>query len=325
MDPSPKLVVIISYCSKERPYISSIVSNALKFADLVIVSMGTRLFNGDVEDVDFEWENYITRAASPVEKRLVATIYEVPDDRSDPNALHNLARQAGVATARDRMGHNISFWTLFLDGDEVPDGDKFQSWKSRHLSSLDVRSVYKLANYWAFLHPQLIASVHEDSVLLAHSSLLTRGALSHPRERDGIYLWHWTSGVEGSRPDIHLVRDVTDDETSSPMFWHFSWVRRFGSTRLTWPSLSSLLDGSESIKFDTEWSDWIEDTRIALKAKCAGWGHCGDREWNSAIDLCMHRIRTERRLPDRDFVHGHSLRLLPTIPVPLSAFFSMTE
>jgi hypothetical protein len=300
------VVAIVSYCSKERKYIGAIVRNAVKFADRVVVCMGTRLYSGEDEDVDAEWQRFVVpHLTEDTRDRVVRVVYEVQQGGSSifdhPNTLHNTARLEGVAAASALMSSQ-PFWALFLDGDEVPDGDRFRSWLSGN--RLNQRVVYKLANYWAFLHPRLVATSHEDSVLLAHSSVLTQSALSHPRERDGIYLWHWTvQDQHAMGSGLRLIRDVMGED-SAPMFWHFSWVR--GGD---WPS--------GDVNDTEEWSDWIERTRGALKAKCAGWGHCGDREWNGIIDRCMSQIKSARRFPERDFVHGHALIYLPRLPAPL--------
>jgi hypothetical protein len=137
-----------------------------------------------------------------------------------------------------------------------------------------------MANRWAFLHPRLVAEELEDSVLIVHSdALLNRDALLHPRERDGIYMWHLTSPL-GMR-DLRVERRVLDGD-GEPMFTHFSWVRDPGG----------------------------EDRgRSALKAKCANWGHRHDRDWDALIDQAFDAIESGR-WQERDFVHGYKLRLM---------------
>lgn len=309
------VVALVSYCSKEAKYIGALLNNALVFADLVVVSMGTRLYSGEGEDVAGQWERVIRPLLSESQaSRVLLEVYEVPGSDEAAAArmrevdLHNLARRAGFARARAAMP--AQFWTLLLDGDEVPDGNKMREWVDT--TPLNPRTVYKLANYWAFLHPRLVATNNEDSVLLAHSSVLTQGALSHPRERDGVYLWHWTAGDGMAVKGLRLVRNVMAQD-SSPMFWHFSWVR--GDK---WPTGGGgELGSAPGTTAYIGWTEWIEQTRRALKAKCEGWGHCGDRDWTAVIDRCMTQIDRERRWPERDFVHGHKLVYLPRLPQPL--------
>jgi hypothetical protein len=145
--------------------------------------------------------------------------YEVTDAAlATPAVLHNESRKAGLRRAKETVGGD-SFWALLLDGDEIPDGDMVAAWwrSDPTAGGKSLATVYKMANFWYFLHPCLVAERHEDSVMLVHSSLLTDGALSHPRERDGIVEYH------GGGADV--VRDVTDVPGGTPMFHHYSWVR----------------------------------------------------------------------------------------------------
>lgn len=279
--PRHPLVTFVSYCSRERAFVGDVVANARKFSDLVVVSLGTRLYTGEPEDVDGEVERIIGPFREEAEGcPVIAAVYEVTEaGLAEPIALHNQAREVGLAAARRALSFSRPFWALLLDGDEVPDGDRFKAWWDSDVRS-DVRVAYKLANRWAFLHPRLVAEVLEDSVLMVHSdALLNRDALAHPRERDGIYMWHLTSPL-GMR-DMRVERRVLDGE-NQPMFTHFSWVRD---------------------------PDGEDRGRSALKAKCANWGHRNDRDWDALIDEAFDAIEGGR-WPERDFVHGYRLHLL---------------
>ena len=130
-----------------------------------------------------------------------------------------------------------------------------------------------------------VADAIEDSVLLVHSdALVNPESLKHPRERDGIYLGHLTS-QDGWR-DLKVERRVAPVD-GKPLFWHYSWVR---------PSKMGA-DGKP------------DGGRAALKAKVANWGHKDDTLWSTMIDRAFDRIE-EGCWPDRDFVHGYTLKLL---------------
>ena len=163
-------------------------------------------------------------------------------------------------------------------GHRIVDDDDGEGAKVREAGP---RVAYKMANRWAFLHPRLVAEELEDSVLLVHSdALLNRDALTHPRERDGIYMWHLSSPL-GMR-DLRVERLVLPAGSDVPLFTHFSWVRE---------------------------PDAEDRGRAALKAKCANWGHRADRDWDALIDAAFDAIEAGR-WPERDFVHGYKLRLL---------------
>lgn len=270
----PRLATLVSYCSLERAYIHAIVRNALLFSDVVVVSVGTRLYSGEQEPGRDDVERDVLRGLQGVhdhgdradDVRIVW--YDVPEHVAAPIEMHNRAREVGVAEAR-RALPGADFWTLLLDGDEIPDGPSFARWWSSAGPLLSPDLVYKMANYWFFLHPLLVADVHEDSVLLVHASQLTAAALRHPRERDGVYM----------ERGLRALRGVAGLD-GAPMFSHMSWVR---------------------------------ESRAALVAKVKNWGHARDRPWAALIHDALDGIEAGR-MPERDFVHGYPLRMLAREP-----------
>jgi hypothetical protein len=261
-----KLVTVVSYCSNERSYIDALLQNALTFSEGVYVSVGARLYTGEPEHAD----HLTSLQKRHPSVRFIWYAVE-PDELADPIPLHNKARQVGVSAAVAEHGSDV--WVLLIDGDEVPEGQRVLEWWSHARSILQKDMVLKLANYWLFLDPRLVAEQIEDSVLIAHASVLTDRALGDRRERDGIY----SPDSEGPHEPVRLMRRVHGLD-GKPMFWHFSWVR---------PS------------------------REALKAKCKNWGHKNDKDWAALIDAAFDGIEAGR-WPATDFVHGYRLRVMPT-------------
>lgn len=291
------LATLVSYCSLERAFIGDLVRNAVKFSDVVVVSIGTRLYKGPPEDVEELFKRDILSAVSDPEDRakLHLATYGVPmhiPSDMHTSHFHDLARLVGFRQAQSVLGATKpDFWVLFLDADEVPDGDRFKTWLDLSPGNLsDTSAMYKFSNYWAFLHPRLVSEDHEDSVFMAHSSLLTRDALMHPRERDGIYL----SQPQADR--VRLLRNVVGIEDSFPMFWHYSWVRGISPP------------GSEAELREPAPLGWLDAAEAGIRAKVRGWGHRGDRDWESVISETFQGMRETRRWPERDFVHGHRLK-----------------
>lgn len=309
-----QLATIVSYCSQERPYIGDVVRNAVKFSDAVVVSIGTRLYSGPPEDTASLFELDVLGAVSdPADRaKLHLATYEVPSAipaDQHTSHFHNLARLAGFQRARSVLGAtHPRFWVLFLDADEVAEGDRFRAWLSAPANAERLRSdtttMYKFANYWAFIHPQLVSTEHEDSVFMVHSSMLNQEALMHPRERDGIYLWHWSKGdAAGGRIDRARVERSVGNER--PMFWHYSWVRgaRQGAHSSHMSDAERASDDAERASDDAD----LQAREAGLRAKVDGWGHRGDRNWGAVISATFERIRSTRAWPTRDFVHNHPL------------------
>lgn len=269
-----KLSIQIVYCSNEHTYIDDILRAASRAADVVTVAVGRRLFDGRVES-----EDHINAIAAR-HPTVRFGWYDVPDALiPTPIVLHNrarrLARNLAVQALATITGEaEPDYWAILLDADEVPrdNGSPLVAWwrASDYGHLLEKERVYKLANRWFFMHRRLVSDGFEDSVVLAHSSLLTHAALDHPRERDGVCFC-----AEDACPSKPTVRDVRGLD-SQPMFDHFSWVR---------------------------------SSRDLLLAKVKTWGHKNDRDWSSLVNNVSDDIE-RGVFPTRDFVHGRKLILL---------------
>jgi hypothetical protein len=282
--PPPRLAVLVSYCSNERPFVRKLLREALASADVVVVSIGERLYTGEPED---EAGAAALEAEFGADGRVRFVRYAVPDDLLQaPIELHNRSRSAAVEDLRRHVEYRgeaeAAWWVLLLDGDEVPDGALFAAWWRVAAGADgdgdgydgplgDPAVAYKLANYWYFLHPRLRAVPAEDSVVLVHLSRLTPAALAHPRERDGVLLVGLQVGGAGLGAGLARVQRPVLSLDGRPMFHHYSWVR----------------------------------SRAALFAKVANWGHARDRDWPALLRRALAELDAGR-VP-HEFVHGYAL------------------
>lgn len=273
------LYIIVSYCSNERMFsdhmfsalqdICQTINEGLdyKFAH-AIVSVGSHLYNGRVED-----EEHIS--SLKIRYPMIDIVRYDVNLRKQSVELHNLARQVGVNRAIEIHGLcENHFWSLFLDGDELPESGQFSNWyisktkmsNSNEIQGFDSR-IMKLANYWYFMHPSLVSNVFEDSVLMVHSSRLSLLSLSHPRERDGIII---VAKELWGENDTRMIKSMS----GRPMFHHYSWVR---------------------------------DSDVGLYTKVVNWGHSKDKPWMQFISDTVFNIQFHGIWPDVDFVHGYRL------------------
>ncbi len=222
-----RLVTVVLYSSHEGVYIDALLRNTHLFSDVVVLAVGARQFDSTPEDVVHLAELHDTFP------EVVLALYPVRANETDAIALHNRGREYGVVRGRRELvkrgllqqeqqaGRGWSnAWFLMLDGDEVPDGARFRQWwrdPATRQRLANASEAYKLANYWLFMLPRLVAEQVEDSVLLVHDAHLTRTALNHPRDRDGIWM--------ANSQTLHVHRAVPGLD-GLPMFWHYSWVRR---------------------------------------------------------------------------------------------------
>lgn len=205
-----KVSVVINYCSNEKAFINACIEQCAKFASEILVSYGSKLYSGLDEDyahigqlqqqypfVKFVQYRVDTSIDLKIQKGVV----------NRPHAYwHNLARWAGVHTL------TLKEWVLFLDVDEIPDGERFLFWLQTH--SLSPDCTYKLANYWYFKKPTFQAKTWEDTAVLAHANLLNESAVFGDAERDQIF----------SISSSHKYRYVLGNDFK-PLIHHYSWVR----------------------------------------------------------------------------------------------------
>lgn len=205
--------VIINYCSNERCFVDAMMKECRAFSDDIVVSYGSRLYDGTPEDLSHIEE---------CKKRYPAVAfveYEV-----DPTI--DLSRQRGVVHRPKAYWHNLARWTavralkrhdswvFVLDADEIPDGAQVKAWLERRLIYLKKNECYKIANHWYFKSPTLRAKQLEDSVLLIHRDYLTEDNIFGDNERDHL--------IPASK--CLLKRDVRG-LNGSVMWHHFSFVR----------------------------------------------------------------------------------------------------
>lgn len=204
------IATIVNFCTNETRFIQSCLEQALLFSKQVIVSVSTHFFDGTPENRPLLEEIY---AAFP-ECHFVE--YPFVPNRIRKNILksvgaehfwHCASRLVGMAQLQDEVET-----ILFLDADEIPDGERFQEW----LDCSDYRhqTVLKLANYWYFREPIYRAEVLEDSVTFVQRKVVTADLLIHLDERCALY-----NSLPGPK------RRMVTGADGLPLFHHFSWVR----------------------------------------------------------------------------------------------------
>ncbi len=206
----PFLATVVNFCSNESRFLKPCLEEALRFSRQVVVVVCDHFFDGTPEQRELLETIY---TAFPechfveypfIPKKIPARFFKMT---RPSHFWHSLSRFVGLSIL-DASIETV----LFLDADEVPEGDRFAAW----LDHSDYRQhlALKLANYWYFREPTYQALRFEDSVVLAQKRALNPEILLHERERDAVY-----DLLPGPKR-----RGVTDEE-GRPMFHHFSWVR----------------------------------------------------------------------------------------------------
>lgn len=184
---------VITYCSLDRKFIIPLITETKKFSNEIILVCFDHLLTGTPDDV-----------SDVLNISGVKTIVLPFDSSKTSNYLHNLSRWKGALNC-------TKDWVLFLDADEILDGEKFKEY-------VDANTPFKFDfssfdSYWYFREPTYQATTTEWAGLLMKRILLDKAVHFSPGER-----WAYTK-----RPGISTNMIVGIDNT--PILHHFSWVR----------------------------------------------------------------------------------------------------
>ncbi len=265
------LAIVINYCSNDAMFIDAMLRECEKIkAGYVTVVVGSRLFvTLEPENIEhlqqlagkYPWVQFVLYDVYPI------TEIQNPLLHRKGAYWHNMARIHGT----QKLDPKIE-WILFLDADEIPEGERFRNWYS---STRLQQKVYKMANYWYFLDPELQSTSWEDSVMLVPRAACCSAVLMHDLERDGIPI---ISGLQVERNVVARVSSQTSPNeaiSGLPMFHHYSWVR----------------------------------SKEGLLTKVRNWGHKDDTDWESRLaTMSADTFNVDK---DVDFIHGYKYIRVP--------------
>lgn len=181
----------------------------------IVIAIGSKLWNGEKENHEkiAEFETYVaTHHPNITIKR-----YNVPEDKIP--FMENMVRPSMYWEAHARwisleVLHKDCEYVMFLDSDEVVDGDAFESWvKSGMHKAYDAM---KLANYWYWRDVRYRAKDYiEDSVVFIRRDAFNPMMLFSNLGRQGAF-----DGAKTNRKG-RCVKGLDD----TVMIHHYSWVR----------------------------------------------------------------------------------------------------
>jgi len=197
-----KITTLINYCTNDYKFIGACVEEALKFSIEVIVPYTDYFYDG-----------------SPENKALLdKTIQENPRAKFiffpyDPKL--NVLPQHWVTFARVigwKYSSSETDFILFLDADEVVDGNRFLEWQKGF--PLSKMNVIKLANYYYFRDIIYQSETYEDSAVIARKNQLSEEMIMDFLDRD-------KSFRDITEPKARMVLGADNQ----PLIHHYSWVR----------------------------------------------------------------------------------------------------
>lgn len=184
--------VVVSYCSLENRFMRKLINECLKFTkDIVVASFDK--FLDETEDT-----NLIKDFDIPYVNRIIVPIFKI-----DNKLNHNLLRWCGLKQAKNDF-------ILFLDGDEIPDGQLMDE----YLSNVNYKKYDAISFmcYWYFREPFLRANTTEECGVMLKKELLNKDWIFHESER-----WNFRN-----KTNNFLDNQVHEGKI---IMHHYSWVR----------------------------------------------------------------------------------------------------
>jgi hypothetical protein len=225
--------VVINYCENDHKFLKPCIDNVKKFSKNIVVTFCEKLFNGESQDLS---KIQIFQRQNP-DITFISFPYE-PTYKSAPRDGHNKCRILGYEHLIGKVDK-----ILFLDVDEIVDGDLFKEWLD---NSKDVHD-YDHMNfgcYWYYREPHWRATVNEFCGSFHSMDAITKESLETGAER---WFWFNMQGVypKGKKYVVGLNGEI--------MFHHYSWVRT----------------KEEMIKKVTSWGhkndrNWLKDIEICF-------------------------------------------------------------
>jgi len=184
---------VITYCSLDHRFINTLIDQVKKFSNDIVLVCFDHLLNGKPDDI-----------SNVLDIPGVKTIVLPFDIAASSRYLHSLSRWEGANNTSEE-------WILFLDADEILDGDKFKEFVDTNAPFNFDFSTFNC--YWYFRDPTYQATTEEQTGLLMRRNKLDKAVHFAPGER-WAYMW---------RPNVNIGINITTP--TGPMLHHYSWVR----------------------------------------------------------------------------------------------------
>lgn len=188
--------VVITHSSIENQFIDRQLKECAKFSDDIVVVSLKNFINGE------EDKNLRVIYKDNVKHKIVTCLSDSIKDK------HNTTRWQGFISTDNKYDY-----VLFLDGDEIPNGDLFKE----HLDNypFDVSDALSYKCYWYFRSELYRAKTTEQCALLVKKSVIDRDFIFHEAER-----WNFLNRIN----PLNYELDVASFD-GEPMLHHYSWVR----------------------------------------------------------------------------------------------------
>lgn len=209
------IAVVINYCTNDYRFLKKAIEGVRPFAHKVIVTVSDHFFDGTPENQDLLEASYRehpdTQFVEFAFREDETYGLHCPVQKGDADWIHfwhSTNRYIGYHFVPEGIDY-----ILFIDVDEIFDGEKFLLWLS-HFPYQEYTAL-KFSSYFYFRSASYRAhSLHSNGPLMVKKSLIQPEALLDICERKGIFV-----DFPGSKRDHVAALD------GSPLCHHFSWVK----------------------------------------------------------------------------------------------------
>lgn len=208
------LATIINYCTNDYRFIGKCIAEARKFSKQILIPVCDHFFDGAPENRMLLEHTY----AEHPDCQFIEFVYSserlytpysnlTSADEAWIRMWHSTARYVGFLHLEPQIDS-----VLFLDCDEIVEGDRFSSWLKE--GQWQQWNAMRLLCYYYVLRPDYRATQVQDLSLLVRRSVLSPHFFHHPDERYALYRYvPEPKREQGRHPD------------GKPMIHHYSWVR----------------------------------------------------------------------------------------------------
>ena len=209
-----EITTVISFCSYDFRFLAKSIEEVSKFSKEIIVSVADHLFDETKEDLIFLQKIYNHfPEVKFIEFTYDTTSLYLPhlnvqnQEETWKNLWHSTNRFLGFLYSQKQTNY-----ILFLDADEIIEGDKMKSWLENQKV---LQNAYWLSAYcYGFSAEKQLKQI-QQTALLVQKKAINPSQIFHSQERFGIFC----SIEEPKKTHICSI-------DNTPMIHHYSWVRK---------------------------------------------------------------------------------------------------
>jgi hypothetical protein len=196
-----KFATVITFCTIDRRFVNHCVRQAAKFSDEIICTFSPNLQDGRADNP--EKLQAIIRENQGQTKFLAVSLQNEADK-------YGVSPVCGFRWAGFKALQTKPDWVLFLDADEIIDGDRFRQFLD--VATLTECNAFSLRCYWYF------RSANNQALKTENAGTAIRRTAMKPE-----YLFHRLERWGAAQAPLY-VHDVCGLD-GLPMCHHYSWVR----------------------------------------------------------------------------------------------------